>query len=570
MTMRKTLLPLSVLLIAACANVSSTDPQSSTTEEPLLGDGIFCLHGVPSAQPKSIGVPAPDLLPPELIQTVVAEGSNKLENPATVSVNAGVTTTVSYYGFAGDEPPVPVPGDVQTATHKVEATKTEPDKNTYLTLTGQTGPDAGYDYGTHFVYQGHENSTSGALGAAGYITRINLDADGPHKVTLMASADKTGKLLPPIDGSTWNPFAQRLMFTAEGGAGGGAYMATLGFPSSVENLFGSMGQGGFEGIQNDSAGNIWIVEDSGGPTSAGAPHAKVPNSFIYRFVPKRIDDPRFGKLQALQVISKQTGLPISFHGADTDTLSTDVQDLHTYGNVFTTHWVTIHDTGIDGTASFSANALAKAKLATPFKRPENGQFRPGSGFKEFFFDETGDTDVRTEAGSAFGGFGGVMKLSQVSPTADDGQLSLFFLGDEAHAGFDNCAFWSSNTIVFVEDRGDTLHAQLNALDSAWLFDVTVDYSNPANQPTRLLAQGRDFAATLDSQLGGQPGFQNDGDNEITGFHISNGDPSTKGILGAQAPHPFSSGWRVFYTAQHGLNRTLEVLPNKSVPAPFFR
>ena len=35
--------------------------------------------------------------------------------------------------------------------------------------------------------------------------------------------------------------------------------------------------------------------------------------------------------------------------------------------------------------------LAKAALGTPLKRPENGQFRPESGFREFFFDETGDT-----------------------------------------------------------------------------------------------------------------------------------------------------------------------------------
>ena len=38
-----------------------------------------------------------------------------------------------------------------------EAQKTEPDKNTYLVFKkGQSGPDAGYDYGSHFLYQGHE------------------------------------------------------------------------------------------------------------------------------------------------------------------------------------------------------------------------------------------------------------------------------------------------------------------------------------------------------------------------------------------------------------------------------
>ena len=103
---------------------------------------------------------------------------------------------------------------------------------------------------------------------------------------------------------------------------------------------------------------------------------------------------------------------------------------------------------------FDSNALAKSKGGTPFKRPENAQFRPGVGFKEFYFDETGDTNANTEAGSAFGGFGGVFKLSQNSPTANTGKLSLLYLGDVAHTGFDNTGFLSKNQVVFVEDAGD--------------------------------------------------------------------------------------------------------------------
>jgi hypothetical protein len=34
-------------------------------------------------------------------------------------------------------------------------------------------------------------------------------------------------------------------------------------------------------------------------------------------------------------------------------------------------------------------------------------------------------------------------------------------------------------------------------------------------------------------LSGLPGFQNDGDNEITGFHVSDGDPTPNGLLGAK-------------------------------------
>jgi hypothetical protein len=550
--------PFLVLLAAGCANGGDAGQPAGSVSDKLIGSGPFGLHPVVSANPKIVGSPSPNVLPPELIEVAAAQGSIPVENPTTVDLGGGVTATVTHYGYDNDGPLLPAPGDLPSATHLVEASKTEPDKNTYLVLFGQAGADPTYDYGTHFLYQGHESGTTGT------ITRINLDADGAHRVTVMAAKDKTGAPLDFIDGSTWDPFAQRLIFTTED-AGGPEYQATLGFPSIVEDISGSIGRGGYEGVQNDSAGNLWIVEDVGGPTSAAAPHAKVPNSFIYRFVPKRSDDLTRGKLQVLQVISLQTGQPISFHGADVDTLSPDVGDLHTYGKSFKTNWITIHNTDVDGTTPYDANALAKAKLGTPFKRPENAQFRPGTGFKEFYFDETGDTSALTEAGSAFGGFGGVFKLTQTSPTANTGTLVPFYVGDVAHTGFDNVTFISKNQVVFVEDAGDGLHTQRNALDSAYALDVTLDYSNAANQPARLLAEGRDPSATLDSAFLGMDGYQNEGDNEITGIHTSNGDPSTGGILGALVPKLFKDGWRLFYTAQHGDNVTWEILPNPTAP-----
>ena len=108
-------------------------------------------------------------------------------------------------------------------------------------------------------------------------------------MTLLAATDNTGAPLADIDGSTWDPFAQRLIFTTED-SGAPEYQATLTYPSVVEDISGSIGRGGYEGIQNDSDGNLWIVEDSGGATTAATPHAKLPNSFIYRFVPSHADD----------------------------------------------------------------------------------------------------------------------------------------------------------------------------------------------------------------------------------------------------------------------------------------
>jgi hypothetical protein len=494
------------------------------------------LTGVP-ANPKVTGVTSPTLLSPELAQVVAAQGSTPVENPGAVK----------YYGYLDDQPNL-----LPALGSNVEASKTEPDKNTYLVLHDLKGADPDYDYGTHFLFQGHESGSPGTL------TRINLDADAAHRVTVLANFDSDGKTpLPTIDGSTWYPWAGRLLLSQEGNGSttGGIWQATPDYPSEVESLVGVIGRGGYEGLQPDSAGNIWIVEDIGGSTVAGA---RLPNSFVYRFTPKnRHDLSQGGRLKALQVKSKVTGMPIVFQTASA--LTQDLKDLHTYGKLFETRWITVHDTDTDGFAPFNANALAKSLGATPFKRPENGQFRPGSSFREFLFDETGDTSATSTANADHGGFGSILRLVQSSPSANSGWLTLFFKGDLEHAAFDNCAFWDDDHVVFVEDRGDGLHAQGNALDSGWLFDVRRDYSDPSHQPVRIIAEGRDPSATIDSGLLGTAGFQNDGDNELTGIHVSDGDASANGLLGAKRPHPFRDDWRVFYTAQHGDNVTWEIV-----------
>lgn len=508
------------------------------------------LTHVPAANPKAPGVTVPNVLSPELLEVMRVQGSMLLENPASPA---------KYYGYNDDKPnllPLPPP-----AVFNAEATKTEPDKNTYLVLRGQRGADPNYDYGTHFLFQGHENGPGNPKKS--YITRINLDADVPHRVTLMATTDVNGVPLPPFDGSTWYPWANRLLFTAENGNAGGVWQATLDVPSRVEDVSGVFGRGGYEGIQPDSAGNLWIVEDVGGRSGAVNKNARQPNSFIYRLVPYDKHDLKAGgKLQVLAVKSKAHAGDIVFNNPtpDVDILSQDVRDLHMYGHVFETRWITIHDTATLGTAPFDANALAKG-VGTPFKRPENGVFRPGTSFGEFYFTETADTSALTEAGRDFGGFGGIFKLSQRHPSDTNGMLTLLYLGDIDHTSFDNLAFLTEDLLVAVEDRGDGFHTQHNALDSAWMFDVRADFSKATNQPVRILAQGRDPSATIDSGLSGTSGFQNDGDNEITGIHVSDGDPGPGGILGAKRPRPFNGKWRVFYTQQHGDNVTWEIVWN---------
>jgi hypothetical protein len=506
----------------------------------------FHATGLPSAQDKAPGFVRANLLSRELTEAPVAQGAMKLD---------GGDARVPYYGYDGNGPHVPPFGSA------AEASKTEPDKNTYLVLNWQKGADPSYDYGRHFVFQGHEG------GAPGNLTRINLDADGAHRVTLMADTDTSGADLPDFDGSTWDPWAKHLLLTFENGSGGGVWQATLNYPSQVQDLIPQIGRAGYEGVQNDDQGNVYLVEDTGGKfgsAAAGVPDAKQPNSFIYRFLPKNVHDlTKGGQLQALQVLNEQ-GKPIVFGGTsqaqiDADITGADTRALRTYGKTFRTHWV---DLTLSGPA-FDANAAAKAAGATPFKRPENGQFRPGTDFTEFYFDETGDTTLlpAAEAAKDPGGYTSIFKLRQ-SPYSDDGKLSLFYEGDVTHASFDNVAFLSKDQVTFVEDRGDGFHTAANALDSAWIFDTRVNYGAPnAPAPVRWLAEGRDTSATIDSGLSGQPGFQNEGDNEITGIHVSDGDPSFGGILGAKIPSPFQNGWRIFWTQQHGDNTTWEVLPN---------
>jgi secreted PhoX family phosphatase len=329
------------------------------------------------------------------------------------------------------------------------------------------------------------------------------------------------------------------------------------YPPVVTDVSGALGRGGYEGIQDDSAGDLWIAEDIGGANKPGT-KAKQPNSYIYRYVPKAPGDLLHGKLQALQV-QNEAGEPITYASQEAVN-SPDQLALHTYGKSFKTRWVTIHDTATEGNAPFVAGPLAKAAKATPFKRPENAAFRPDAGFKQFFFDETGDTNAESVENAKAGGWGSIFELRQSDPTANTGTLRVFFNGDEQHASFDNVTFLSKDQVTFVEDAGDGLHAQRNALDSGWVWNVTKDYSNPANQPLRWLAEGRDASATLDAD---NAGFgSNEGDNEITGAVVSDGDPGANGILGAESPDLGNRKWRWFYTQQHGDNFTYEVALNR--------
>ena len=490
----------------------------------VQADDGFHVTGVPAANPK-FGIQN-NVLTPSATQTSVAWGNLPLTNPDTVN---GVTT----YGYNTlDGAPL-----TQAAN---EAHKTEPDKNVYLTFGGK-----------HYLYQGHE------IGPRGYVTRINLDETNPAKrVTLIADVDSHGAAFPTIDGITWDPFTKQLLLTAEFSAPtGGVFGVSLdGNGDAVDGKavgLNALGSGGFEGVQNDKFGNVWLVEDIGGAAAGGG---KVPNSYVYRFTPAdKTDLTKGGSLQALQ-INRPDGSAATAAQLQANPSDPFIASLHTYGTSFDTRWVTIH-TGT--TEAFDATAAAKSAGATPLKRPENGVFRPGTDFREFYFTETGDT---TTGSTLPGAYGGVFRLTQDSAKADTGTISIAVVGDKPHTGFDNISFATDRDLLVVEDAGDSLHTARNALDSGYLFELGRQNQRgdrESNAPTavRWLAEGRDASATFDSLSG--PSY-NDGDNEITGIHVSDGDPTTAGILGAKIPHPLSSTWRTFWTQQHGDNTTWEV------------
>jgi len=487
------------------------------------------VSGVPAASPEAI---ADNVFSPEFDPDLVVEGMDLLENPSGVITRLGNLS---------------------------DGSRTEPDENTYLILDHNPGgPTPGYDYGRHFLFQGHEMPNGNTNRA--YVTRINLDVAHPdHRITLMTPGDAnaiTG--FNSIDGSTWNPFSRTLLFTQEDGNIGGVIEMGADFDSNtgggagLRTLYGSLGRGGYEGIHPDDWGNVWIVEDVGGTTVMNS--GRNPNSFLYRFVPLDPTDLTRGKLQALQV--SINGNPLVFVPVDAghpngDTRSENQRLLHTIGASWPVSWVTIHDTEVNGTGPFDANALAKAAGATPFKRPENGQFQPGTHFRTFVFTITGDTSA--VAGSdpvlaARGAWGGLFRVD-LSADRETGSISLVVLGDADHAAFDNVTFVDDrDTVLLAEDRGDSLHDQLNTLDSVWAYRLNREHPE-RNVVARFVALGQDKLA----------GVAGEEDNEPTGIHMSEGDSTIGGLIGTREFRTDRA--RLFLTQQHGENNLYEMFPS---------
>ena len=246
-------------------------------------DGVGDIKiGVANAITPTPGVAQASQIDPEFAVRLVVKGTNPIENPS------GVITTF---------------GQLADGTH------TEPDQNTFIVFKNSPGgPTPGFNYGHRFLYQGHENA-----GNLAFLTRINLDvADPAHRITLLTPVNPATGLtnLNRIDGSTYNPFNNTLLFTEENSVGldgtGNVIQITTSWPPVLTRLGPFFGLGGWEGIHPDDQGIIYLQEDIGGATAPantlatvdGQPNvplrrARQPNSFVYRYIPKnpkRLED----------------------------------------------------------------------------------------------------------------------------------------------------------------------------------------------------------------------------------------------------------------------------------------
>ena len=136
---------------------------------------------------KHVGHPATSIASGFKLQQVVT-GTNPIENPSGPITKFGILT---------------------------DNTLTEPDENTYLVFEQNPGgPVPGYDYGRHFLFQGHENG-----GNLAFLTRINLDVtDKKHRITLLSPVGANGLTgFNAIDGSIYVPLANKMLFSQEDG-----------------------------------------------------------------------------------------------------------------------------------------------------------------------------------------------------------------------------------------------------------------------------------------------------------------------------------------------------------------
>ena len=242
------------------------------------------LTSVASANTRAAGYAPSSKLSVELAGQVVAQGATPLENP---------TSLIGFYGYendvvSADDPTKPQMVPTQGVAN--EAQKTEPDENTYLVVqaractartrttttasasctraTRTRPPSNGVKQGLHHAHQPRRRPGA---------PRDAACDDGLERRG--AQHDRR------LEAGTRGP--RKLIFTTEN-ANAPTYSATAGLPVHGRRTSRARsGAAATRASQHDSDGQ----RDRSSRTSSGANKqgttAKVPNSFVYRYVPRQ-------------------------------------------------------------------------------------------------------------------------------------------------------------------------------------------------------------------------------------------------------------------------------------------
>ena len=437
---------------------------------------------------------------------------------------------------------VPAPGDVQATGHNVEATKTEPDKNTYLVLARpeRRRPE---------LRLRHALPLPGPRAAAspGYITRINLDADGAHRVTLLATADSTRR--SAAGRSTARPGIRSRSACCSRTENGAERRRLAGDAGrsrrSVEDISGVARprrlRGHPERLERQP------LDRRGRRRRRRArcnTIARQPNSFVYRFLP---NDPR--DLDRRQAAGAAGDLAAHARPADRVPRRTGRrrhplgrrrrpahlrQGVHRRAGSRSTTRRRRHGAvrrqraGEDAARRRRSSGPRTASSGPARTSPSSSSTRPAT------------RTPRTRGRLALRRLRRHPQADAVhAPAATPASCRSSTCGDVVHTGLDNIAFWddeprscSSRTPATACTPSATRSTRPGSSTCGRLLEPG---DQPARGCSRRVATRRPRSTP---RLGGRRhGFQNEGDNEITGFHVSDGDPTTRGILGAKLPQP---------------------------------
>ena len=143
----------------------------------------------------------------------IATGTDPLENPSGV---------ITHFGLLSN------------------GTRTEPDENTYLVLHKNPG---GPTPATTTASTSSSRATRTAAVSPTSPGSTSTSTDPAHRITLLTPVGADGKTgFSTIDGSTWEPHTQTLLFTREAGKHGGVIEHAVGWPPVVRTLDGVLGR----------------------------------------------------------------------------------------------------------------------------------------------------------------------------------------------------------------------------------------------------------------------------------------------------------------------------------------